>query len=68
MNKHVAEMELEKYRRAIRSSVSALSSYRKLKKQQEIVLRFISGNDVFGVVPTGFGKTLAIQSLLRCLH
>ena len=56
-------MELEKYRRAIRGSVSALS-FRELKKEQEeIILRFISGNDVFGVLPTGFGKSLCYTCL-----
>ena len=51
MNKSVGEMELEKYRRTIRSALG----YRELKKkQEEIILRFISGNDVFGVLPTGF--------------
>ena len=54
MNKSVAEMELEKYRRAIRSSVSALG-YRELKKEQEeIILRFISGNQhpLLCLIPT----------------
>ena len=38
--------------------MSALG-YKELKKEQEeIILRFISGNDVFGVLPTGFGKSL----------
>ena len=53
MNKSVAEMELEKYRRAIRSSVSALG-YRELKKEEEIILRFISGNQnpLLRLIPT----------------
>ena len=43
-------MELEKYRKAIASSVSALG-YNKLKKEQEdVVLNFIVGNDVFAVL------------------
>ena len=47
-------MELEKYRRAIRSSVSALG-YRELKKEQEeIILWFISGNQhpLLRLIPT----------------
>ena len=53
MNKSVAEMELEKYRRAIRSSVSALG-YRELKKEEEIILRFISDNQhpILRLIPT----------------
>ena len=42
-------MELEKYRKAIASSISALG-YNKLKKEQEDVLNFIVGNDVFAVL------------------
>ena len=47
-------MELEKYRRAIRSSVSALG-YRELKKEQEeIILGCISGNQhpLLCLIPT----------------
>ena len=43
--------------------MSALG-YRELKKEQEeIILRFISGNDVFGVLPTGFGNSLCYTCL-----
>ena len=45
------------YRRAIRSFVSTLG-YRELKEEQEeIILRFIFGNNVFGVLVTVFGKS-----------
>ena len=52
VNKHAYRfmMELEKYRKAIASSVSALG-YNKLKKEQEdVVLNFMVGNDVFAVL------------------
>ena len=48
MKKIIAEMELEKYRRAIRCALG----YRELKKEQETV------NNMFDVLPTGFGKSL----------
>ena len=28
------------------------------KKQKEVILTFLSGNDVFAVLPTGYGKSL----------
>ena len=35
--------------------------YKKLKQKQEKVLRaFVSGNDVFAALPTGYGKSRAI--------
>ena len=34
--------------------------YKKLKQEQEKVLRvFVSGNDVFAALPTGYGKSRA---------
>ena len=38
--------------------------YRELKREQRIVINsFVSGNDVFAVLPTGFGKTLCYACL-----
>ena len=33
------------------------------KEQLEVVLAFLSGNDVFAVLPTGFGKSLCYACL-----
>ena len=38
--------------------------YRALKDQQlEVIVGFVSGHDVFGVLPTGFGKSLCYACL-----
>ena len=48
---------------AIVSSMKKLG-YMKLKDEQhKIVCSFISGRDVFGVLPTGFGKSLCYACL-----
>ena len=47
---------------AIVSSMKKLG-YMKLKDEQhEIVCSFICGRDVFGVLPTGFGKSLFMHA------
>ena len=38
--------------------------YAKLKREQEdVVTAFLSGRDVFSILPTGFGKTLCYACL-----
>ena len=33
-----------------------------LKKQREVIAAFVKENDVFAVLPTGFGKTLSVST------
>ena len=45
-------------------SVVASLGYSNLKKEQHAVItNFVSGNDVFGILPTGYGKTLCYACL-----
>ena len=43
--------------KAIRSVVATLPNIQKLKPEQEVLLSFLSGNDVVALLPTGFGKS-----------
>ena len=64
-------------RNIVSAAESAAKSlgYTKLKdKQREVVVHLCSGNDVFAVLPTGYGKSLcytclpkAFDTLLSCL-
>ena len=48
---------------AAKAATQALG-YQQMKPQQlEVVQSFVKGNDVFGVLPTGFGKSLCYGCL-----
>ena len=32
------------------------------EKQREVIVAFVKGNNVFTVLPTGFGKTLSVST------
>ena len=49
--------------RALRKATERLG-YKEMKpEQEELVNEFISGRDVFGILPTGFGKSLCYGCL-----
>ena len=54
------EVDIDTTAKAVASSLG----YRDLKKEQSTVINnFVSGNNVFAVLPTGFGKTLCYACL-----
>ena len=57
----------EKIEAACYSIVSFLG-YSSLKdKRREIIVSFVSGNDVFAILPTGYGKSLVMLVYLAYL-
>ena len=48
---------------AVRNTSNKLGYIKLEKQQQEVILNFMTGNDVFAVLPTGFGKSLCYTCL-----
>lgn len=44
-------------------SAQALGYNQLREKQVEVIVKFLSGHDVFGVLPTGYGKSLCYACL-----
>ena len=56
-------MESNEILTAIKVATEAIG-YQSLKdKQREVIVNFIKGNDVFAVLPTGYGKSLCYTRL-----
>ncbi len=57
-------MESNAELKALASCSAGKLGYRKLKEHQlQVILAFVEGNDVFGVLPTGYGKSLCYAIL-----
>ena len=55
---------------AISIAASTTMGYERMKSEQlQIVESFATGHDVFGVLPTGYGKSvLRLSTISVCLH
>ena len=59
----MAEFGVEDIRSTCRAGASSLG-YQTLKEEQlKVMTSFVMGNDVFAVLPTGFGKSLCYACL-----
>jgi ATP-dependent DNA helicase RecQ len=48
---------------AVKFAIQALGYERLREKQAEVAKSFVEGHDVFGVLPTGYGKSLCYACL-----
>ena len=49
---------------AVEEVVEERLGYKLKKEQRDVIVSYIKGNDVFAILPTGFGKSLCYQALL----
>ena len=56
-------MEVDEVERTFKVVASNLGFTRIKNEQLNVVRSFVAGNDVFAVLPTGFGKTLCFANL-----
>ena len=48
---------------AVEEVVEERLGYKLKKEQRDVIVSYIKGNDVFAILPTGFGKSLCYQAL-----
>ena len=56
---------LEKAKEAVRLSASSLGYPTRKTLQEEVIVQFVMGHDVFAVLSTGYGKSLCYACLPR---
>ena len=61
-------MEREGYEKVARAATAKLGNPELKPQQQEVVVEFISGRDVFAVLPTGYGKSLLFRIASYCIR
>ena len=48
---------------AVVKEAAASLGYREMKREQLDVVQFLNGNNIFAILPTGFGKSLCFACL-----
>lgn len=59
----MASTEKIQIQAAVKHAIQALGYATLREKQQEVIESFVGGHDVFGVLPTGYGKSLCYACL-----